>query len=151
MNAVEIRAYRSADLPAVLSILSHWNMAPRRDLPNPERTALEPGSAFVAVAGDAVVGIGSYWLREDGWGETAILAVHPDWLRQGVGSRLQAARLQALKRLGVTRVRTEADRQETIEWYQRRFGYRVAGTSPKKHPFSLPELDSWTVLELDLD
>jgi len=31
-----------------------------------------------------------------------------------------------------------------------RFGYRVVGTVPKKHVFSLPDVSHWTLLELDL-
>ena len=41
-------------------------------------------------------------------------------------------------------------RPETIRWYVERFGYRIVGSNPKKHDFSLPGVDSWTVLELDL-
>ena len=51
---------------------------------------------------------------------------------------------------GVKRVRTETDRPETIRWYVERFGYRIVGSNPKKHDFSLPEVDTWTVLELEL-
>jgi hypothetical protein len=47
-------------------------------------------------------------------------------------------------------VRTETDRPATVRWYVRRFGYRVVGTNPKKHAFSLPDVAVWTVLELDL-
>jgi hypothetical protein len=51
----------------------------------------------------------------------------------------------------VRQVHTEADRPEVIEWYQKKFGYRIAGRVSKKHPFSLPQESDWTVLELDLD
>jgi hypothetical protein len=55
-----------------------------------------------------------------------------------------------MRRRGVRRVRTETDRPATVRWYVRRFGYRVVGTNPKKHAFSLPDVDVWTVLELEL-
>jgi predicted N-acetyltransferase YhbS len=150
---IALRRLRPEDLPAVVEVLAHWSMAPvapSTACPVVERTALDPDTTFVALDGDCVVGVGSFWVRGDGWGETAVLAVHPDWLRRGIGGRLQAARLEELKRCGVARVRTEADRPEAIDWYVRRFGYRVAGTAPKKHPFSLVEVDRWTVLELEL-
>jgi predicted N-acetyltransferase YhbS len=150
---IALRRLRPEDLPAVVEVLAHWNMAPVA--PSPacpvvERTALDPDTAFVALDGDRVVGVGSFWVRGDGWGETAVLAVHPQWLRQGIGGRLQAARMEEMKRRGVARVRTEADRPEAIDWYVRRFGYRATGTVPKKHPFSLVGVDRWTVLELEL-
>jgi hypothetical protein len=47
-------------------------------------------------------------------------------------------------------VRTETDRPDTVRWYVKRFGYRIVGTTPKKHAFSREDVDYWTVLELDL-
>ncbi len=55
-----------------------------------------------------------------------------------------------MRRRGVRRVRTETDRPATVRWYVRRFGYRIVGTNPKKHVFSRPDVDHWTVLNLDL-
>ena len=49
------------------------------------------------------------------------------------------------------RLRTETDRAETVDWYIRKFGYRKVGVNPKKHNFSLSDVDEWVVLELDLD
>ena len=58
--------------------------------------------------------------------------------------------LEEMKKKGITRVRTETDRPETIKWYIEKFGYRVIGKNPKKHIFSDPDIKEWTVLELDL-
>ncbi len=55
-----------------------------------------------------------------------------------------------MRRRGVRRVRTETDRPATVRWYVRRFGYRIVGNNPKKHVFSRPDVDHWTVLNLDL-
>ncbi|MBI3223125.1 MAG: hypothetical protein HYZ46_08735 [Nitrosomonadales bacterium] len=55
-----------------------------------------------------------------------------------------------MKQHGISKVRTETDRPETIDWYIKKFGYRIVGTHRKKHDFSLPDVDFWTVLELDL-
>jgi catechol 2,3-dioxygenase-like lactoylglutathione lyase family enzyme len=54
-------------------------------------------------------------------------------------------------RRGIRKVRTETDRVETIDWYKAKFGYREIGKNPKKHDFSLTDINEWTVLELDLD
>jgi len=117
MNEVRQRRLQPGDLPEIVAMLAHWNMAPVA--PSPacpvvERTALDPDTAFVALDGDRVIGVGSFWLRGDGWGETAVLAVHPACLRRGIGGRLQAARLEEMRRRGVRQVRTEADRPETM-------------------------------------
>jgi hypothetical protein len=59
-------------------------------------------------------------------------------------------RLAELRAHGVERVRTESDRSAIVDWYVRKYGYRVVGTARKKHSFGLENVDHWTVLELDL-
>jgi len=150
---VEIREMQRHEVGRVIEILAHWNMvpvAPTADCPEPEATGLEVGSTFVALVEGAIVGVSSYVLRGAGSAETASLAVAPEWRGKGIGEKLQRARLAALKARGIRHVRTETDRPETIAWYQRKFGYRVAGTVPKKHAFSLEHVPHWTVLILDL-
>jgi N-acetylglutamate synthase-like GNAT family acetyltransferase len=150
---VEIRRMRTPDLDAVTAILALYHMAPVApgpQVPDPERTGLDLDRTFVAVAGGGIVGVASFIVLGEGWAETASLAVHPDWRGKGVGERLQRARLAEMKALGIRHVRTEADRPETIAWYVRKFGYRIVGTAPKKHAFSLPDVASWTLLTLDL-
>jgi predicted N-acetyltransferase YhbS len=154
MADITIRKMREEDRPAVMEILGRWNMAPitpSPELPDPERSTIAAdGTAIVATVGDRIVGVASYILHGEGQAETASLAVDPAWRGKGVGERLQAARLAALKARGVKYVRTECDRPEVVAWYCRKFGYRSVGTTPKKHPFSLAGVDHWTVLELDL-
>jgi len=150
---VLVRKMRPDDLPGALRILSLWNMAPlaaSAEVPDPERSSIEIGNAFVAEAGERIVGTCSYFILDNGWAETASLAVDPEPRFAGVGALLQQARLDEMRRRGVRRVRTETDRPATVRWYVKRFGYRIVGTNPKKHAFSLPDVDHWTVLELDL-
>ena len=112
--------------------------------------SIDIGNAFVAEAGGRIIGTCSYFLLDGGWAETASLAVDPEPRFAGVGVLLQQARLDEMRGRGVRKVRTETDRPATVRWYVRRFGYRIVGTHPKKHVFSLPDVDHWTVLELDL-
>jgi predicted N-acetyltransferase YhbS len=145
---------REKDRPSVIAILAQWNMAPiplSPERPDSERTGIAAdGTAIVAVAGDRIVGVASYVLHGARRAETASLAVDPAWRGTGVGAQLQRARLLELKSRGVEEIFTETDRPEVIDWYVRKFGYRIAGTRRKKHEFSLPDVDHWTVLELDL-
>ena len=153
MTRITLRPMRPEDAPRALEILAHWNLKPQPptpERPQPERATLEVATSFVALVDGEIVGVASYRIHAGGLGETASLAVDPAWLGAGVGLRLQRARLEAMKALGVRRVRTEADRPEAIAWYQRKFGYRVVDTQPKRHPFGLETVDRWTVLELDL-
>lgn len=151
---IVIRKMHSDDAGGAIAILSKWNMAPvtpSSDKPDPERSAIEIGNSFVAVHKKRIIGVASYIMLSDTFAETASLAVDPQYRGDGIGYKLQAARLSEMHRRGVKLVRTETDRLETIEWYKARFGYRVVGRNKKKHEFSLSYVDEWTVLELDLD
>lgn len=150
---IELRNMNDGDLERVTEILGAWNMAPLLPsdaLPDTELAAIPVATTLVAEIDGVIGGAGSYVLMDDGWGRTEILAVDRGYRGAGIGTRLQSARLTRMHALGVERVRTDADRPETIDWYVRHFGYRSVGTRAKKHPFGLTTVDRWTVLELDL-
>jgi N-acetylglutamate synthase-like GNAT family acetyltransferase len=141
------------DLDRAIEILGCWGMAPRpasAETPNPERDRIEIANGFVAVVDGRVVGVCSYFVLDQEWVETASLAVDPSCPIKTLGEALHTARLNEIRQRGFKKVRTETDRPYVIAWYKRKFGYREVGTNPKKHPFSLPDVDVWTVLELDL-
>ena len=149
-----IRKMRETDRPRVLEILAAWNMAPQpvtEAIPRSERTTVDSATTYVAEVAGRVVGVASYILHDAGKGETAGLAVDPAVRGTGVGEELQHARLAEMKRIGVMTVVTDSDRPWVIDWYRRKFGYVVRGTKPKLHAFGERDIDSWTVLELDLD
>jgi len=150
---IEIGRIRADEIDAAMAILDSWNMAPRaadEKTPEVERSGLDPERTFVARLDGRVVGVASYIVHDAELAETASLAVDPSVRGEGLGARLQEARLDEMRALGMKRVRTETDRPETIDWYIRKFGYRRVGTNPKKHAFSLDDVDEWTVLELEL-
>jgi len=148
-----IRKMRADDLEAVMDILGKWNMAPimaSASQPTPERDHVETDNTFVADLRGRLVGVASYLVRGDGRAETASLAVDPEFLGCGIGYRLQEARLEDMRARGIRHLRTESDRPEVIHWYVNKFGYRITGENPKKHPFGRLDRDYWTILELDL-
>jgi len=153
MGEIVIRPMSESDREAAMELLESWNMAPRpptADVPHPERATLRVENSFVALEDDRLVGVCSFIPLEKTRVETASLAVDPALRGKGVGFRLQQARLEEMRARGFKHVRTETDRPETVRWYVEKFGYRVVGRNPKKHPFSLPTVNHWTVLELDL-
>lgn len=153
MEEIKIRKIKVEEIPYALAILEKWNMAPRpvsTDNPNPERESLIPEHTFIALMDRKIVGVCSYLILSEEEAETASLAIDPHYEGQGIGYKLQLARLFEMKNRGFIRVHTETDRLKTINWYIKKFGYKIVGTNPKKHDFSLPDVDFWTVLKLDL-
>ena len=151
---ISIRRMQADDMAAAMAILDQWNMAPAPAVEgreDPERSELNVDLSFIALLGDRIVGVCSYIIHSPELVETASLAVDPSIRGGGAGYLLQVARLREMKSRGFKTVHTETDRAETVEWYIRKFGYRVVGTNPKKHAFSLDSVDEWTVLYLDLE
>ena len=151
---VHIRKLLPADMTDVMQILKHWNMAPIRpseDIPVPERDRLEAENTFVATLNGRIVGVASYLNLNNGWAETASLAVAPEYLGCGIGFQLQQARLEEMRNGGISHIRTESDRPDVIQWYIKKFGYRIVGQQAKKHAFGRSDCNYWTILELHLE
>ncbi len=145
---------RAADLPAdrteMLRVLETANM---HRVPSPEMDDFDVGHWYVAELGGAVVGVAGYRLLDDAAepvGKTTLLAVDPAARGHGIGGALQRLRMERMREAGATRVITNADRPETIAWYERHFGYRKVGEVRKLHEFGLPDVDTWTTLEAPL-
>jgi GNAT superfamily N-acetyltransferase len=149
-DQVRIRPMEPGDVPASMAILGAWDMAPTPERKDAERSGILVENAFVAEYQGRIVGTAGWFPLSESVAETASLAVERGCRGLGVGRLLQDARLEAMRAKGFRKVRTETDRPETIRWYKDKFGYREVGKNPKKHPFSLPDVDEWTVLELDL-
>ncbi len=154
MTNIIIRKMTPADKQAALAILSEWNMAPQEpdeNIPETERSDIIIENSIVAVDDGKVVGVASYIIHSPDHAETASMAVSPSYKGLGIGYNLQKTRLHEMKAMGIKTVTTESDRSEVIDWYIRKFGYRIIGTNAKKHDFSLPDVNYWTVLELKLE
>ena len=139
------------DREPMLRVLETANM---HRVPSPEMDDFDVGSWFVAEVAGRVVGVAGYrMLRDPGGpvGKTTLLAVLPEERSKGIGRALQSLRMELMRDAGASRVVTNADRPETIQWYQRHFGYRVVGEVEKLHEFGLPEVDRWTTLEAPLE
>jgi 3-keto-5-aminohexanoate cleavage enzyme len=147
-------AIRLARLPddraGIIAVLETANM---HHLPSSEMHDLDVGEWYVAVREGQIVGVGGFrFLSADGErvGKTTLLAVLPTERANGIGRSLQELRMRLMRDGGATRVITNADRPETIEWYKRHFGYREVGTVAKTREFGLAEVDHWTTLEAPL-
>jgi 3-keto-5-aminohexanoate cleavage enzyme len=147
-------AIRPARIPAdrepMLRVLETANM---HRVPSPEMDDFDVGEWFVAEVGGGVVGVAGHRVLRDGdglAGKTTLLAVLPEHRELGIGRALQQLRMDLMRDAGAARVITNADRPETIAWYERHVGYRRVGEVEKVHEFGLPDVDHWTTLEAPL-
>jgi len=139
-----------ADRKGMLSVLATANM---HHVPSAEMDDFEVGHWYVAEDDGTILGVAGYRLlpSADGLvGKTTLLAVTPGNRGRGIGQALQELRMALMRGAGAKRVITNADRPPTIDWYQRKFGYRVVGEVKKLHEFGLPDVDHWTTLEAPL-
>ena len=139
------------DRAAMLAVLETANM---HHVPSREMHDLDQGEWHVAEREGRIVGVCGFDLLQNGSGvigKTTLMAVHPEARGAGVGMALQSLRMGLMRDAGATKVVTNADRPETIEWYARHFGYRQVGEVAKLHEFGHPEVDHWTTLEAPLE
>ncbi len=148
-------AIRPARLPDdrddVLTVLATANM---HHVPSAEMHDLDVGEWHVAEMDGRIVGVCGFDMARDDrglHGKTTLMAVHPEARGSGVGVALQRLRMARMRDEGATRVVTNADRPETIAWYERHFGYRRVGEVPKLLEFGHPEVNRWTTLEAPLE
>ena len=140
----------TSDRGAMLDVLKTVNM---HRVPSPEMDDFDVGRWYVAESEGRVIGVAGFRLLRSGrapLGKTTLLAVAPEERERGIGRALQELRMRLLRDAGAERVLTNADRPETIAWYERHFGYRRVGEVRKLHEFGLPDVDSWTTLEASL-
>jgi 3-keto-5-aminohexanoate cleavage enzyme len=138
------------DREPMLRVLEPTNM---HHIPSPEMDDFDVGEWFVAEVDGDLVGVAGYRILRDQSGlagKTTLLAVLPERRELGIGRALQELRMELMRDAGANRVITNADRPETIAWYQRHFGYHRVGAVDKVHEFGLPEVDHWTTLEASL-
>ena len=136
------------DYALILDVMRPWNM---HHVPSAEMADLDISCFFVARISGKLAGAAGYKLLSPKEGKTTLLGIRPEFSGMGIGRALQNARLEAMFDAGVRRVVTNADRQETILWYKKHYGYRQTGTLKKICDFSLSEIDHWTTLEMDLE
>ncbi len=147
-QAFVIERARAADRDAILAVMRPWNM---HHVPSPEMEELDIETFWVARVEGRIVGAAGYKVLSQTRAKTTLLAVLPEFASMGIGAALQRKRLEAMHRVGVKKVVTNADRPATILWYKERFGYEAVGTLKKVSEFGDPKIDHWTTLELDLD
>src|SRR5262249_43165893 len=130
------------------AVMQRWNM---HHVPSPEMEELDLDAFFVARINGRIIGAAGYKVLSQTRAKTTLLAVLPEYSSLGIGAALQRKRLEAMHRIGVKKVVTNADRPATIRWYQEHFGYEAVGTLKKVSEFGDPQVDHWTTLELDLE
>jgi N-acetylglutamate synthase-like GNAT family acetyltransferase len=149
VDGVSIRRPTIADWGRILEILEHVNF---HHIGGEEMPSFPLADCFVAEKAGQVVGVAGYRVLSHASAKTTLLAVDPEHRAGGrIGERLQRARMDHLRAVGIRTLITNADDPRVIAWYERRFGYRRTGASvPKVESFGRGDVKAWTGLELDL-
>ena len=135
------------DLPAIMELLKLANM---HYIGSAEMPAITYENYFVARLEGKVVGFSGYKILSATDAKTELMVVHPDCRGLGIGYKLQKRRMEDMLSKGIKKLTTNSDLPETIEWYQKYFGYRTIGELKKVNEFGDPNVDRWTTLEVDL-
>jgi amino-acid N-acetyltransferase len=102
---VVVRRARTADVPAIKSIVDIYAGSGRRLLAKELVTLYEDVQDFkVAEIDGAVVGCGALHVLWADLGEIRTLAVHPDHAKEGVGRRLLDELIATARELGLSRL-----------------------------------------------
>lgn len=144
LERIMIEAAKAEDMPAILDVMLTANM---HHVPSPEMPELDWRCFYVARVGGEVVGASGYKVLSPREAKTTLMAVKPEYRRDGIGRLLQERRMLAVSDLGIETLWTNADIPETIAWYKRYFGYQEAGKLRKLHEFGRPDVPEWTTLK----
>ena len=104
-DEVAIRRARTADVPAIKALVDIYAGSGRKLLAKQLVTLYEDVQDFrVAQVGDDIVGCGALHVLWADLGEIRTVAVHPDYLRRGVGGLLLEKLVEAAEQLGLSRL-----------------------------------------------
>ncbi|MHA2218441.1 MAG: GNAT family N-acetyltransferase [Candidatus Hodarchaeales archaeon] len=147
MKDFEIKHADKNETSQIMKILELANM---HYIPSKEMPELGLKNFLVAKIEGKIVGVCGFKMISKTKGKTTLLAVHPKYRGNGIGSALQIKRMNEMIKRGAVKIITNADNPKTIDWYKKKFGYKEIGKLRKFHEFGVPEIDHWTTLELDI-
>ncbi len=84
-------------------------------------------NAFVARVNGQIAGCCHWRLNSPIEAKTTLISVDPEFRGQGIGFKLQEARMQAAFDVGVQKLVTFCDSEKSIAWYIKHFGYEALG------------------------
>jgi len=142
-----IEKAKQSDRTAIMAILKQVNM---HNIPSQEMPELTYENYFVAKINDEVVGFCGYKILSATEAKTELMAVDRNCRGKGIGYRLQLRRMEDMIEKGIEILITNTDIPETIEWYKKNFGYQEKGKLKKLHEYSRPDIDHWTILQVNL-
>jgi GNAT superfamily N-acetyltransferase len=156
LGVVHIRAWQSAYRGLVPDDYLD-RLSPERNAARRRRTFIEgssPGTELVAQVDHRIAGFVTYGPPRDtvpdGWGELWVINLHPDFWRQGIGSRLFDAAVRGLRDLGYRRgyLWVLAGNDRGIGFYRDR-GWHPDGELKTDHSFDPPLTEVRCSADLD--
>lgn len=101
---VHIRPAITKDIPTIRQMVDEYTLDGRLLAKAMVNLYEDVQEFLVAELGDAVIGCGALHVMWEDLAEVRTLAVNPDYLRKGVGSRVLEGLIQQAQKLGIERV-----------------------------------------------
>jgi len=101
---VHIRPAITKDIPTIRQMVDEYTLDGRLLAKAMVNLYEDVQEFLVAELGDAVIGCGALHVMWEDLAEVRTLAVNPDYLRRGVGSRVLEGLIQQAQKLGIERV-----------------------------------------------
>ncbi len=147
MHDIEIRRPVAEHWTAMLAVLESRNFHHIGSVEMPE---FPLSDCLIALVDGEVRGVGGWRILSETEAKTTLLAVHPDWAFLGLGLKLQSARLQVMKGMGIKSVTTNTDDPRVVRWLEKRHGFvRTGETVPKEADFGNSDVTHWTTLRVE--
>jgi N-acetylglutamate synthase-like GNAT family acetyltransferase len=102
----------------------------------------------VAIEDGRIVGFSHYKHMKKDTAKTTLLTVLPKYRRNGLGENLQLARMKEAYKKGYKKLITFCETPATVDWYIKRFNYKILRTEQvchRLHFFQLKDQIIWGV------
>lgn len=154
-----IRRARESDIEDILNVLSHYNFKVLKTVDDSlidedhkntlnlynKVSKIDLKNGFVALNQEKIVGFSHYKHLENDIAKTTLLTVLPEYRRNGFGEKLQIVRMKDAYEKGYKKMITFCETPATVDWYIKRFNYKIIKTEPVCHRLHFIELKNQTI------
>jgi N-acetylglutamate synthase-like GNAT family acetyltransferase len=102
-------------------------------------------NGFIALQDGRIVGFSHYKHLKESTAKTTLMTVLPEYRRNGLGEKLQLARMKEAHEKGYKKLITFCETPKTIDWYVKHFNYKILRTEPVHHRLHFIQIKDQTI------